>query len=81
MINKRVEFASIDEIRAHSWAGNHAQDRQAFNAIDRFVANFAHGLADRAEAIRIMADKGMGMGRDEHISDEVLVAMFLDTCD
>lgn len=78
-MNTRIEFKTLDEIKGHTFLGNHAADHQAFQGIRRFVEDETNSLADRAEAIRIECDKGMGMGRTRTSkeSDKDLVAGFL----
>lgn len=76
--NTQVSFSSIQEIAAHRFAGNAFSDGPAFDAIDNFVCNPSVALADKAEALRVMTDKGMGCGRDEHLDDEVIVLSYLD---
>lgn len=73
-----MKFNTITQIAAHQFIGNHASDHLAFMAIDEFVQNEQNSLADRAEAIRIMSDKGMGCGRDEWLSDAAIVADYID---
>ena len=68
---------NIEQIKAHNWFGNHFSDRIMFNEVHNFVTNEHNSIADRAEALRIMSDKGMGCGRDEHISDDDIVADYL----
>lgn len=75
---QKMTFDSIEQIKAHQFAGNHYMDSDAFNAIDAFVQDEKTSLADKAEALRVMGDKGMGIGRDEHISDQDLVTEYLD---
>ena len=73
-----MNFNTIQEIQAHRFIGNHASDSQAFQAINQFV-NHSDSIADQAEALRVMGDQGMGLGREEHLSDQVLVDMYLDS--
>lgn len=70
----KIVFTTIEQIQAHQFVGNHFSDRQAFEAIDRFVMNERNSIADRAEALRVITDKGMGCGREECMSDHELVA-------
>lgn len=72
-------FISLAEIAAHQFVGNHASDAEAFDAIQVFVADEKNSIADRAEALRIMSDKGMGCGRMEDESDEYVVVAYV--CD
>lgn len=73
-----MKFNTIQEIQAHVFYGNHHHDSEAFNAIEAFVQDESTSLADQAEALRVMGDKGMGLGREEHISDQVMVDSYLD---
>jgi hypothetical protein len=72
-----VTFKNITEIKNHQFAGNHYQDGSAFDAIHKFVVDTNNSLEDRAEALRQMIDKGMGCGRDEHLSDQKIVTDYL----
>lgn len=72
------QFDSIDQIKEHTFAGCYLFDGAAFRGIEKFVLDTSHSIADRAEALRIMSDKGMGCGRDEDFSDEALVQAFMD---
>lgn len=73
----RIRFTSVEQIQAHKFVGNFMDDAAAFNAIEAFVVDTKNSIADRAEALRILSDAGMGCGRDEDISDEKLVADFM----
>lgn len=64
-----MNFDSLDAIRAHSFVGCHAADADAFSAIGDFAGDWTRPVADRAEALRIMQDSGMGCGRSDDISD------------
>lgn len=69
-----IIFKEIEAIRAHEFVGNAFSDGPAFNAICQFVDD-DHTTAERAEALRIMARKGMGLsGEDagDDLSDEDL---------
>lgn len=74
----KMVFDSIEQIKAHQFVGNYHSDSEAFNAIETFVLKKGTSLADQAEALRVMGDKGMGIGRDEHMSDQELVDAYLD---
>lgn len=76
-MSDKVVFSNIEEIQKWWFQGNHFSDHQAFNGIQVFVENENNSLADRAEALRVMSDKGMGCGRDEDITDEEYVAGYL----
>lgn len=73
IMSTRVEFKTIDEIKGHTFYGNHAFDHQAFEGIHRFVKDESNSVADRAEAIRIKSDKGCGCGRFLDKTDEELI--------
>lgn len=75
----QITFNTIQEIQNHEFVGNHYSDCNAFNAIDTFVQNVSNSLSDRAEALRVMSDKGMGCGRYEEISDEETVKQYIDS--
>lgn len=72
-----MKFHNIAQIRDHQFAGNYHSDAQAFAAIDDFVQNTSHTIQNRAEALRIMSDKGMGCGRDEQHSDQYIIAEYM----
>lgn len=72
------QFKTIQQIQNHQFIGNHAADCDAFNRIEAFARNESHSVADRAEAVRIMQDKGMGAGRSEEMSDEQFLTAFLE---
>lgn len=74
-----ITFTTIEQITSHQFVGNHYSDSLAFNAIDQFVQNENTSIADKAEALRQMQDRGMGCGRDEDTSDEDFVEMYLDS--
>lgn len=71
-------FTTIKQIQAHKFAGNYSGDESAFDAIHAFVSNTKNSLGNRAEALRVLSDKGLGCGRDETVSDANLVAEFLE---
>lgn len=77
MRTARRTFTSIQQIRDHQFAGNHFHDFAAFDAIYAFVTCATNESAHRAEACRIMADKGMSMPYDSHLSDDEVIALFL----
>jgi CO dehydrogenase/acetyl-CoA synthase epsilon subunit len=74
-----ITFTDIQQIKDHQFVGNHYHDSQAFDAIDRFVQDDNTSIADKAEALRQMQDRGMGCGRDEETTDEVFVETYLDS--
>ena len=77
-----MEFKSIKEITEHIWVGNFHHDRDAFHAIEKFILDEKNSTADKAEAIRIADDKGMGTGRSEEKSDqELLTEYFNELCE
>lgn len=74
----KYTFTNIQQIKDHQFAGNHAFDAEAFAAIDRFVQDKNTSLADKAEALRQMLDRGMGEGRDDEIADDIFVQEYMD---
>lgn len=64
-----MTFDSVDAIRSHQFVGNHAADSAAFEAIHEFASDWQHPVGERAEALRIMQDAGMGCGRSDDMSD------------
>lgn len=72
-----MTFDSVDSIRLHNFVGNHASDAEAFDAIHQFASDLERPIGERAEALRIMQDVGMGCGRSERVSDaDLLIAYF-----
>lgn len=74
-----IIFTNIEQIKSHTFVGNHASDAHAFNAIDSFVQSTQTSIADKAEALRQMQDRGMGCGRSEDLTDEQFVEAYLDS--
>lgn len=72
-----IIFTTIQQITSHQFIGNHHSDSHAFNAIDSFVKSPQISVADKAEALRQMQDRGMGCGRQEDMDDETFVAAYL----
>jgi hypothetical protein len=56
---------TIDEIRAHEFVGNAHSDSDIFAAIHDFAIDESQPVAHRAEALWIMADRGMGLSIEE----------------
>jgi len=75
---KPVTFNTLADVRAYQWVGNAWSDGPAFMAVDAFVQNVNNSIADRAEALRIMSDIGMGCGREEELSNEEIVSDYID---
>ncbi|MCW6598675.1 hypothetical protein [Yersinia ruckeri] len=71
-----MKFETLEAIKAHVFVGNHFADHSAITAMYDFVLNANNAMADRAEVIRYVSDKAMGMGRAEDESDEDLVNTF-----
>lgn len=74
-----MQFTTIQQIHAHKFIGNHASDSEAFKAIEAFCILPSTSIKDAAEALRYMGDEGMGLGRDENLTDEELVNLFKDS--
>jgi hypothetical protein len=72
-------LANINDIRNHQFVGNHAGDSEAFQYIETFARNEKNSTADRAEALRIMGTRGMGLTMEEmgYRNDEQFVADFM----
>lgn len=79
-MNQVTPFTNLQQIQSYQFAGSHAFDVYAFKQIELFAQDTKHSVADRAEALRIMQDKGMGCGRSEEISDQDFLNAFLDDC-
>lgn len=73
-----MKFNSIKEIQEHKFIGNHYHDMSTFDAIEEFVLRDDVSIQDKAEALRVMTDHGMGCGRDEETDDHVLVEEYLN---
>jgi hypothetical protein len=73
-----MKFNTISNIQAHTFIGNHHSDSQAFSAIESFIQRSTTSLEDQAEALRVMGDKGMGLGRCDDMSDLQIVDEYLD---
>lgn len=72
-----MQFTAIAQIAVHKFVGNHFNDSTAFAVIAKFVADDeTNDLRDRAEALRIMADRGMGAGRYSELTDLQLLAAY-----
>lgn len=54
-------FATINEVQAHRFDGWHAEDSQAFNAINGFILRASTSRPDKLAALSHIAVKGMGM--------------------
>lgn len=72
-----TNFTTLKQIEAYRWKGNHNADSAAFDAITRFVENEKIALADRAAAVRIAYESGMGEDRRDDLSDKQLVEDWL----
>ncbi len=74
-------MTTISAIRTHQFVGNAHSDSLAFDAIDRYAADVDHTISERAEALRIMAHKGMGLEGEQagdNLTDEQLVQQFME---
>lgn len=74
-----LDFATIS---AWEFVGNHHSDCVAFADIEAFAKNPNNDTHQRAEALRIMGMKGMGLSADEfgaHLTDLELLRDFLDS--
>jgi len=67
----------LEKIQNHTFVGNAYHDSEMFGVIHKYVCNTSNTTADKAEALRILTDRGMGCGRDEHLSDAEIVAGYL----
>lgn len=70
-------FNNLNEIKSYKFVGNAYNDGDVFFAFDDFVNRNDVSLSDKAEALRILSDKGMGCGRNDKISDVDLVNEYL----
>lgn len=68
---------TVQSVTNHKWAGDAMNDGPMFNEIHEFVVDPINSVADKAEMLRVMSDKGMGCGRDEHISDSAMVIEYI----
>ena len=73
---------TLEAFRAHTFVGCHACDYKAFNMIAQFAQDESQSYEDRAEALKIMATKGMGVSAKDDPSllwpAEKLVKAFLE---
>lgn len=67
--------ATIEQIRAIDWRGNHYRDRSAFDVVHDFVANASNPLAERIEALQIATRDGMG---EPDLVDEAYLLAYLE---
>lgn len=74
-----MKLLTLDAIKAHEFVGNHHADAAALSAVEAFALNDTNPLAERAEALRVMADKGLGLGRLEDLDDAALLAQYIDS--
>jgi len=72
-----MQFDNIEEVKNHEFKGNGFSDQGVFDAIRAFVSNPQICLADKAEALRIMSDKGMGLGRECYKADWEVVLEYM----
>lgn len=82
--NHRVPIRplTLEAIRAHVFVGNAFSDGPAFASITEFASTETNSVSERAEAIRIMGLKGMGLTEAEagcDMSDQELVKVFIDS--
>ncbi len=68
-----MKFTTIEQIKAHLWVGNAMFDAEAFQAVDIFVHDLSNSESDRAEALRDMGDREMGLDREEHKPDSQIL--------
>lgn len=74
-----MKFITIQQIQAHIFCGHYCSgDFEAITAVEAFVQDESTSLEDQAEALRVMGDRSMGLGREEEISDQELVDSYLD---
>ena len=59
MPRRTVSVPTIQQIRDHKFAGNHAQDFKMFERIDAFLFSSAPE-SERLEAFNIFGQRGMG---------------------
>ena len=74
---------TIQTIRNMVFVGNFHSDQRAFGQIGRFAEDKTEPLEHRAEALRIMSRKGMGLTGTEagdHLSDAELVVQYTSEC-
>lgn len=79
-----MQFQTLAQIQAHQFKGNHFADSAAFWAIEQFASDTGNSMHDRAEALREMALRGMGLtpteaGSDQ--ADEAFVAEYMQSID
>jgi hypothetical protein len=67
-----MKFETIEQIKAHEWAGCYFSDSHAFHACEQFFLDTRNSIADRAACIRVIDEVGMGLDPSP-LSDEELV--------
>lgn len=74
-----IVFSTIDEIRAHDWAGNRTADQAALNGVEAFIADTHNAVHHRAEAVRIVERDGLSIYSTAHrdMEDDELVESYL----
>lgn len=72
-----VLFMSLDDIQKYEFRGT-AADSSAYEAINEFVSDAQRPVEERAEAIRVMCERGLGIGRPVN-DDKALVFNWVKT--
>lgn len=67
-----MKFKTLEDIKQHEFNGCHFSDREVFDAIDVFVQDETNALEDRAEALRVMFEDGMGLDPDDMTDQEMI---------
>lgn len=79
-----MQFETLAQIQTHKFVGNHFADSAAFAAIEQFACNCTNSISDRAQALREMGMRGMGLTRaevDAGQSDCELVSDYISQMD
>lgn len=79
---RHITPLTIESIRSWEFVGNAHFDGPAFSDIDKFASSSANSVKDRAEALRIMGQKGMGLSASEsgaELPDSELVDLFMSS--
>lgn len=64
-MTETIKFENIEDITKHVFAGNHEDDRLAFQAIDNFIIDDKNDIIDKMKATRHLEINGMGISKED----------------
>lgn len=70
-----MRFQTLDEIRAHTWFGNHASDSAAMAAVNRWVIEPGRTPQDAYEAFKAISEEAMGEPMEPYDEAAILAEM------